>query len=137
MKIEDQVCGLELAKKLKELGVKQESIFLWVKDKPTKEYHLWSSDVYAIGGAFPTKDLAGADIVSAFTAAELGEMLPWGLYMDEEGQNGEALTMYKDSAYQWNFYPRHGKFHKIFNCTEAEARAKMFIYLIEHGLISR
>ena len=29
MKLEDQVVSLELAKKLKELGVKQESLFYW------------------------------------------------------------------------------------------------------------
>ena len=29
MKLEDQVCSLELAKKLKELGVKQDSLFYW------------------------------------------------------------------------------------------------------------
>ena len=32
MKLENQVCSLELAKKLKELGVKQESLFWWCKD---------------------------------------------------------------------------------------------------------
>jgi len=29
MKIEEQVCALELAKRIKELGVKQESRFYW------------------------------------------------------------------------------------------------------------
>ena len=29
MKLEQQVCSLELAQKLKELGVKQESLFYW------------------------------------------------------------------------------------------------------------
>jgi len=29
MKLEDQVCSLELAKRLKELGVEQESLFYW------------------------------------------------------------------------------------------------------------
>ncbi|GAH25167.1 unnamed protein product, partial [marine sediment metagenome] len=29
MKTEDQVCSLELAKQLKELGVKQDSVFFW------------------------------------------------------------------------------------------------------------
>ena len=29
MKLEEQVCSLELAKELKELGVKQDSMFYW------------------------------------------------------------------------------------------------------------
>ena len=32
MKIESQVCSLELAKKLKELGVKQESLYYWCEN---------------------------------------------------------------------------------------------------------
>lgn len=32
MKLEDQVCSLELAKRLKELGVKQNSALVWYKD---------------------------------------------------------------------------------------------------------
>ena len=34
--IEWQVSNLELSKKLKELGVKQESLFYWVKDERFK-----------------------------------------------------------------------------------------------------
>jgi len=33
MKLENQVCSLEHAKKLKELGVKQENIWWWVETK--------------------------------------------------------------------------------------------------------
>lgn len=31
MKLEDQVCSLELAKRLKELGVQQNNVFYWVQ----------------------------------------------------------------------------------------------------------
>jgi len=30
MKLEDQVCSLELAKRLKDLGMKQESLWYWI-----------------------------------------------------------------------------------------------------------
>ena len=32
MKLQNQVCSLELSKKLKELGVKQESLWYWIRD---------------------------------------------------------------------------------------------------------
>lgn len=77
MKIEEQVCSLELAKKLKSLNVKQESLYYWwqhcnkvhqgyEKEKP--EYK-WVLQPYF-------KGLAIDNAYSAFTVAELGEMLP-------------------------------------------------------------
>jgi hypothetical protein len=36
MSLEDQVCSLDLATRLKELGVTQESLFEWVKGFPTR-----------------------------------------------------------------------------------------------------
>ena len=40
MKLEQQVCNLELAKKLKELGVKQESLWYWVHNKIKDDWKL-------------------------------------------------------------------------------------------------
>jgi hypothetical protein len=42
MKLEQQVCSLQLANKLKELGVKQESLCFWVKrhESKEKEWHV-------------------------------------------------------------------------------------------------
>lgn len=111
MKLEDQVCSLELAKQLKELGVKQESIWYWHKYQDRD----WEAT------------LAESDL-SAFTVAELGEMLPefvgswrehdnfWHCDNSELGENRRVwLTFNAD--------------------TEADARAKMLIYLIENKLI--
>jgi hypothetical protein len=36
MKLEDQVCSLELAKRLQELGVKRESLFYWHEEQGHK-----------------------------------------------------------------------------------------------------
>lgn len=80
MPIEKQVCSLELAKRLKELGVKQGSYFYW------NAQHIWVA--------------AGKDIeydkdnaISAFTAAELGEILPVALEHDE------VLAKYKGALF--------------------------------------
>ena len=64
MKLENQLTTLETSKKLKELGVKQDSIWWW---------NWWDKDA----GDIYTEILDTADgFASAFTVAELGEILP-------------------------------------------------------------
>jgi hypothetical protein len=66
MKIEEQVCSLELAKRLKKLGVKQQSALYWVV--PTDEtIHLSSLEF-----ASAEKTIADGIIkkISAFTVAQ-------------------------------------------------------------------
>ena len=63
MPLEHQVCSHELAKRLAELGVRQESVFWWVDGKLT----------YTGGRASHAPQQGG---IAAFTVAELGEMLP-------------------------------------------------------------
>lgn len=69
MTLEQQVCSLKLAKRLKELGVKQESIFYW-NDKGQMMADFNWSDVE--NEDWETMKL---DWYSAFTVAELGELL--------------------------------------------------------------
>src|SRR5207237_834898 len=64
MQLEEQVVSLELAKKLEELGVKQVSYFYWIRRKPFNDYSL-GTDVYK-----------ETTFYSAFSVAELGELLP-------------------------------------------------------------
>jgi len=61
MSIEDQVVSLELAKKLKEIGVEQESLFYWAS----------GSLLF-----FEEVDWSDVDTYSAFTAVELTDLLP-------------------------------------------------------------
>lgn len=111
MKLEEQVVSLELSKKLRELGVKQESLFYW-KIEEDEPYIVMHNSRYKIGHT-----------ISAFTVAELGEMLPekvcWRGYTNYDGK--------------WSF--EFGDF-KAQSETEAESRAKMLIYLIENNLIN-
>jgi hypothetical protein len=110
--IEKQVVGLDLAKKLKELDVKQESVFRWVIDDHQRpEIRLRNSGIHPW-------DL---DEYSAFTVAELGEMLP-----------PEYLTMRHPTG--WAAYDGDGEY-VLQEKTEADARAKMLVYLIENDLI--
>lgn len=65
MKLENQVTSLELSKKLKEIGVKQESYFNWSQRNYSDD-----SPIDLQAGKGYSKNY------SAFTVAELGEMLP-------------------------------------------------------------
>lgn len=117
MKLTDQVCSLELAKRLKELGVRQESAFYWVFNPfGDKNYKL------SFFGCKVQSD--NFDIVSAFTVAELGEMLPRGFWLVtffhslEIQVSDMAISNVKQAE------------------TEANARAKMLIHLIEKGIVN-
>jgi hypothetical protein len=68
MKLKDQVCSLEPAKKLKELGVKQDSLFWWTTD------NLNFVDDKCTWWIEPTVE-SYTRRISAFTVAELGEYL--------------------------------------------------------------
>ena len=66
MKLEDQVVSLELAKRLAELNVPQTGAFVWSRGIRHKNWRVTL-----------TKYRNWAPCYSAYTVAELGEMLPW------------------------------------------------------------
>ena len=118
MRLENQVCSLELAKRLKELGVKQESLHYWAKTLGENEPELDASPFATEFGCY-----------SAFTVAELGEMLPKGI---------TAYCTNVSGKWGWkSFYIVTAAISvaETFG-TEGDARAKMLIYLIENNLIS-
>lgn len=71
MEIEKQVCTLEQAKRLKELGVKQESYFMWQESLNDDEY----AEQHCIG-LYDKESYNYIGIASAFTASEFSDMLP-------------------------------------------------------------
>lgn len=110
MKIENQVCSLEQAKYLKELGVITQSYFAY-QGSTDHDPDLKSDD----GKDYP-----------AFTVAELGVMLP-----------SETLTIRRgseDSAFP-NWEWENEAEQKGCGCyeNEAEARADHLIILLEHN----
>ena len=141
MKLTKQVTSLKLSKKLKELGVKQESLFEWSYTTVTgnQEWRLQHIESWAGSDA-------KIKAVSAFTVAELGERLPRDLYIPYKGKSGKKRK-----------YPQHPHFffmdgnQALVNYTgggsqehltqkaytEANARAKMLIYLIENKLVKK
>lgn len=147
MELKNQVVSLELAKKLKELGVKQESLFYWRLAYCV--FGGFEGGVFLGGGGefgdyrieyLPKPRYTTADVkwnerdlsylceteVSAFTVAELGEMLP-----------DDYSASYKLGD-DWNIYDHAESIdedaHWESSNTEADARAKMLIYLLENNL---
>lgn len=143
MKLEQQVCSLDLARRLKELGVKQESYFSWGG----------TSTGMGLEGLFSAEDKAeqilserwsGMDFASAFTVAELGEMLPWRSksmgVMDTELAHPK-VSLQNKFAYRTVYYEEDQGLDAIkadsgYCDTEADARAKMLIFLLENGLMT-
>jgi len=129
MKPEKQVCSLELAKKLKELGVKQNSLFYWVENFG----RLKSPQLVNKDDLFSLKMLlegtAGeGQCYSAFTVAELGAMLPAQTICRKD---------YINTTKHWMYHIEIAdiKTDIIFAENEADVRAKMLCYLIENNLL--
>jgi len=119
MKLENQVCNLELSRKLEELGVGQESIWCWViLDLARNKWGITLREKLEKW----EKKITKVEHFSAFTVAELGEMLPAGvMYGGLKSISGKLVN---DLTSQEE------------RITEADARAKCLIYLIENRLIN-
>jgi len=153
MKLENIVCDIEYAKKLKELGVKQDSLFYWcanIQDQKhcnLKAYteSLYKDDIileFNRNGSYKTvywKDvLTGLDdkiydyidehqykfVYSAFTCAELLKLLS-DLYIEIE-------LLDKEFRCEVNIINGYA----ITNKKLSNALSRMLIYLIENKLIT-
>lgn len=121
MELEKQVCNLELAKRLKELGVEQESVFYWKEDEDDPYLVIWNSRYMTSKGSI---------LASAFLAGELGEML--------KNVRGGGLPYWdrEEKVWRGSYGTRCVIGFREKLITEADARAAMLIYLIEHKLIT-
>ena len=117
MELEKQVVNLELSKRLKELGVKQDSIWWWVLLEGYFDYQLVRP---------PIGDKEIKDCCRAFTVAEL-----FGKSMDETSL--EKATDGENTYYICKLDIKSGL--KFTDRNPANALAKMKIYLIENNLI--
>ena len=123
MKLENQVVSLELAKELKKLGYPQEGLWWWCfnncytkENKP--EWTLISKKI-----------LSGSHYVAP-TVAELGEKLKMYHY------SCKFMPNYGEPKFKIIYYQNTGYTREIAReLTEANARAKMLIYLIRNKLI--
>lgn len=129
--ISDIVCLFKLAKILKELGVEQDSVFFWYTDGLNKEVQQktdYISGVYGYGGK---EDY----FCSAFTASELGIMLP--AYIPGHGHLSTVKSLPDTDMTSWKviYFDILSERIKITDFREADARAAMLIHLIREGKV--
>lgn len=127
MELEKQVCSLELAKKLKELGLKQDSLYYI--------HHRAAGDdkdgTWINHGKNILSDEEYEWVYSAFTVAELGLLLPAGIQCNKFGPLSN-----NPSQKQWGWHCWQVDKNHLENAdTEADARAKMLIYLLENKIL--
>jgi hypothetical protein len=132
MKFEQRVSSLELSKRLKELGVKQESLFYYISFNGGSDFNLCFNrgngeycdltDLDVLNDGYLRRN--GNEFYSAFTVAELGEML-----------TGKAIRDYfKRTGY--GYVVKGVSYHRLLTLlTKPDELAKMLIYLLENKLI--
>ncbi len=117
--MQPKVCSLELSKRLKELGCPQDSIWKWTP----KEKIVCDRKNNGDTGMTVRIKIECA----AYTCSELGERLP-ERYLS--GRTDMGWNCWKFSE-EWLI----DNYNKFCTDTEANARAKMLIYLAENKLI--
>lgn len=147
MNLNDQVCSIDLSKRLKELGVKQESYFYWAANGNNGDQ--W--EVHHFNQSYSSD-------YSAFSAAELGELLPnkilieanapfdcFAIYITKFNSVDEKSIITNNYIvnYECDSTPAGGVdawlrrklTSNFYDKNLADAMAKMLIHLLENGLI--
>jgi len=136
--LNQQTSSLEYSKKLRELDVPQNSQFAWGLTKTTGGWIL----LYELNNGWVSKsgkwyardefEFDGSDyFYSAYTVGELGEMLPNPI-LGTQYYFQEIMGYFLDHRTYCVQYTNMGEvLHMTMGDTEADARAKMLIWLIE------
>lgn len=144
MKLEDQVCSLEYAKRLRELGVKQRSLVYWLNIQHCVHMKVkengWELEEDENGNLIVDKidyrtELGNPAVCNidkdncwaAFTVSELGEMI-----------KNINFVIELDNKKNWMIHfwiDKDDHAIPVNNKKEADARAQMLIYAIENKLM--
>lgn len=110
MKLQDQVCTLEQAKRLKELGVIAKSLFYH-----EHLFHVSWRISQGPDGSFP--------IYSAFTASELSVMIDW---------NYVSVAAPYEEDIDWSMFTKS----VVTSPSLVDAMTKVLIHLLENNIIT-
>jgi len=128
MKLIDQVCTLEQAKKLSELGVYLRTIWYWNLNHNNGEYYL---------SLRPNED---GEFYPAPTSSELGILLPKFIIFEEYRYwlSLDNITTEFGVSYKIDNHLLNSEFlgdKNFYESSEAQARAEAFIWLIDNKFI--
>lgn len=139
MNIKNQVTSLETSKKLKELGVEQESIFFWIQTYDSTLAPILNHSIARApsvrGDLYLVDRSPNGRNYAAFTASELAEMLPSCIYKGENRYFKLNIVKYDDVwavCYHWH---DHDLYLPNGNKLLVEALADCLVYLKENKLI--
>ena len=129
MRLEDQVSSLVLSKQLKDLGISQKSIWVYV-DTPRGFMLILNrgdSDIFK----------ASREQISVFTPAELLERLPYEIKNFEIKHSALFYISKFGKEFSVKYAEINGRFILSFEDKNlSNALAKMLCYLIENNLIN-
>jgi len=133
MTFSDIVCGLELCKKLENLGIKHNGMFYWVA------YSDGTGDMYTQVDYKKEFDRIPSHqkkiIAPAYTFAELGKLLPYGFHSGKESDLEGEVFVCTYSPYD-GFGNKLDEKHSEYSAgycheNESDSRAKMLIWYTE------
>lgn len=127
MTLENQVTSLEISKRLKNLNVKQKSLFYWEEAVTKSEGMEYAGVIFGENKA----NQYSTGVYSAFTVAELGEIL--SRRYERNAISAESSEVPICLGDEWVWY-RDGEYI-LSDSNEANARGKMLIYLLENNLL--
>jgi hypothetical protein len=125
MKLESQVCSFANSKRLKQLGVRQDSLFYWEDD---------SSIIVSKNDCENTRYFCEDDYYSAFTASEVLELLP-------PMTNNKLILKIGKSLLTNGYYVRYKQQKKKgilinkYDLSLSNSLANMLVHLIENNLM--
>lgn len=144
MNLEQQVCSLDLAKRLKELGVKQESLFYYQNNPYNDGQDCIDIMISEWRGKNNENTIINTECendeylkYSAFTSAELAEMLFNKAYDQLEKIGYLEITLEMIDRFDGRYYrlTNNKTDHIIDNEIQANCYAKLLIIFIENGLM--
>lgn len=132
MKLEHQVCALEQAKKLKELGVEAESLWCWAMVDAAGHMKIMLSESFFNNNLM----CCCSELFFAYSAAEFGVMLPEStsynekiLFIEMDRQLNCFKFLYKEPNTTSDSYIFTGNIFEH----EAHAKADLLIHLLNDG----
>jgi hypothetical protein len=128
--IEKQVCTLETAKRMAELGFRNKSMFKWVKYDIRNDFVVWY-DPDIKGATMETMGGVIEEQYRAYTAGEAGIFLQARYQPFSSSFASSSVPIFTEGEYCWY---QNGEII-ISAETEAEARCLMLIYLAEKKII--